>query len=273
MRFFQMILLALGLAMVAAAGVGADYVMQKEKAQGAYDHRTYVSGLIDRVGNTGGILGLIFRNSTKIDLAMPDPPTGWEAWYIDENHERAVYSDEQWPVMTREASVVLDQMPELEFVSTTDQALYEAYLEDTSTAYTRGDNTLLLFVSDDNIPVNQPVLEKLNQLGTAHLDAISTKSDWRRINGQMWQEVEDPITRSENGLRPHRLRSFEAQFGSVTIYIDARASDDALMQFLEGFDLTGLQRLAATGSAAGTTAQTATPEDTPLRPKLRPAKL
>ena len=276
MRIFQMILLALGVAMVGAAGVGADYILQKEKADGAYDHRTYVNGLFDRLGNTGGYLGLIFRDLTKIDLAMPEPPAGWEAWYINDEHLAAGFCDDQRRVREREIGKVRAQVPAAARLSTADQALYDAYVEDTYTAYTHEDHVILLFVHDADHAVNQPVLANAVDISMAHFAAISTKRDWRAINGQMWQEVEDPVTRTENGLRPHRLRMFETSFGSVTMQIEARASEDAMVQFLEDFDLSGLQRLSEAGgpvvsaqlSDAGLDAQT-----TSLRPQLRPADL
>lgn len=275
MHILQKITLATGFALVGGAGIGADYVLQGQNANGAYDTATYIDGLFDRFGNEGGILGLIFRDSAAVDLAMPDPPTGWEAWYIDDNHMTALYSDEQMVAFNREFAKVEAQVPELEDVSEIDQQLWAAYFDDTSTAYTRGDNVILLYVEDANNTVNQPVLRKLIALAEVHFDAIETSHAWRSFNGQAWDEVEGPVTRAENGLRPHELRMFETEMGSITMYLEARASEEALAQFLEGFDLTGLRQLSHAGQALSAEAASGPKgtADRSLRPKMRPASL
>lgn len=275
MHILQKITLATGFALVGGAGIGADYVLQGQHANGPYDTATYIDGLFDRFGNEGGILGLIFRDSAAVDLAMPDPPTGWEAWYIDDNHMTALYSDEQMVAFNREFAKVEAQVPELEDVSEIDQQLWAAYFDDTSTAYTRGDNVILLYVEDANNTVNQPVLRKLIALAEVHFDAIETSQAWRSFNGQTWDEVEGPVTRAENGLRPHELRMFETEMGSITMYLEARASEEALAQFLEGFDLTGLRQLSHAGPALSAEAASGPngTADHSLRPKMRPASL
>ena len=279
MRVFQMITLATGVALVGGAGIGADYVLQEQKAEGPFTTATYIDGLFDRFGNEGGFLGLIFRDSTAIDLAMPEPPTGWEAWYIDDSHWQAVFSDEQWRVREREFAKVEAQVPELEQLSNVDWELWNAYFDDTATAYVRGDNVILLFATDDNNPVNHPLLRKFEDLAEAHFDAIETPRDWRSVNGQLWRELEGPVTQAENGLRPYELRMFDAEFGSVTLFLETRASEEALVQFLEDFDLTGLRRLGDAGAQVGSDLTTEVrPErsdagDVSLRPQLRPAKL
>ncbi|MEO0669385.1 MAG: hypothetical protein AAFZ99_15855 [Pseudomonadota bacterium] len=275
MHILQKITLATGFALVGGAGISADYVLQGQNADGPYDTATYIDGLFDRFGNDGGFLGLIFRDSAAIDLAMPEPPTGWEAWYVDDHHMTAVFSDEQMVAANREFAKVEAQVPELDHISGIDEQLWNAYFDDTTTAYTRGDNVILLYVEDDNNTVNQPALRKMMALSEAHFDAIETSQPWRSFNGQMWDEVEGPVTQAENGLRPHELRMFETEMGSITMYLEARASEAALAQFLEDFDLTGLRQL---GQAGAELSAEATPRpkgtlDHSLRPQLRPASL
>ena len=243
MRILPMITLSLGLAIVGGTGIGVDYTLQKQKAEEAFDAATYIDELFDRFGNEGGLLGMIFRDSAAIDLAMPATPTGWEAWYIDDSHWSAVFSYEQWRARQKEFAKVEAQVPELRQLSEIDRELWWAYFDDTSTAYTSGDNVILLFVSDEKNEVNQPVLRKLFELSKAHFEAIETRNGWRSFNGQSWLEVNGPVTQAENSTRPHKLRMFETQMGSVSVFLETRASEQALVQFLEDLDLSGLQRL------------------------------
>lgn len=270
------------------AGVGADYVLQKQKAEDPYSAGTYITGLFDRVGNDGGFLGLIFRDSAAIDIAMPDAPEGWEPWYIDDDHENAVYSAEQWQVGEREFEKVAAQVPELAHLSDTDNKIWQAYFDDTSTAYTSGGDTILMFVTDDENEINQPDLRKFHALLTAHFAAIDTYGTWRSFNGQPWQEITGPITRANNGGRTHKLRMFETKIGSVTIFLETRASENALAHFLERFDLTGLRRLGHANAPQTVALQDTRqkpersaekpqsqkgPIDHSLRPQMRPAQL
>jgi len=248
MRILPMITLGTGIAMIGAAGIGYDYTTQKQKADEPYTTATYIDGFFDRFGNDGGFLGLIFRDSAAIDLAMPDAPTGWEAWYIDGAHWSAVFSDEQWVEREREFAKVEAQVPELDELSETDNRLWTEYFNDTSTAYTRGDSVILMFVSDDENAVNQPVLRKFEQLAEAHFETIETRNDWRSFNGQQWQEVKGPITQTENGFRPHKLQMFETEMGSVSIFLETRASEETLIQFLEDFDVSELRKLGNAGT-------------------------
>ncbi|WP_338549872.1 hypothetical protein [Roseovarius phycicola] len=243
MRILPMITLGVGLAMIGGTGIGIDYTLQKQKAEGTFDAATYIDDLFDRFGNQGGFLGLIFRDSAAIDIAMPEPPVGWEAWYIDESHLNAVFSNDQWRMREREFAKVESQVPEIHQISETDQELWWAYFDDTSTAYVSGDNVILLFVSDKENEINQPVLRKFLELSEAHFASIETRHGWRSFNGQPWEEVEGPVTQAENGVRPHELRMFETKMGSVSLFLETRASEQALSQFLENFDLSGLRRL------------------------------
>ena len=273
---------------MAVAGVGADYVMQEQKAEGPYNTGTYINDLFDRFGNDGGFLGLIFRDSAAIDVAMPDAPEGWEPWYIDDNHIGAVYSAEQLQIAEREFEKVQAQVPELEHLSDTDQEIWQAYFNDTSTAFTSAGDIILMYVTDDENEVNQPALRKFHKLLAAHYAAIDTQQTWRSFNDQTWQEITGPVTRGDNGGRRHKLRMFETEIGSVTIYLETRASENAITHFLERFDLTGLRRLGYanapktaalqdTPSSQDPAAEVLTPQkgavDWSLRPLIRPAQL
>ncbi|MEM6759928.1 MAG: hypothetical protein AAF601_10660 [Pseudomonadota bacterium] len=275
MRTFKLVVLALGIAMLASAGVGADYILQKEKAAGAHDRQAYIDGLFDRVGTPASILGRMLRTSRGIDLAMPDPPAGWQSQHVTDTHLIAVFSDEQWRARARKIATVLAQVPELNSPSGTDRSQFDSYVDDISTAYTRGDNVILFYVYDGNAAAHRPVLAKTLALIQAHFDGIAATRDWRNINGQMWQEVEDLITRSENGLRPHRLRQFETRFGSVTLRIEARAAEDAMVQFLEGFDLSGLRVLSSEDAPVVSAQLSDAGHGThmSLRPRMRPGDL
>ena len=281
-------MLICGFGLMGVAGVGADYVMQEQKAEGTYNTGTYINGLFDRFGNDGGFLGLIFRDSAAIDVAMPDAPEGWEPWYIDDNHTGAVYSAEQWQIAEREFEKVQALVPELEHLSDMDQEIWQAYFDDTSTAYTSAGDTILMYITDDENEINQPALRKFHRLLTAHYAAIDTQQTWRSFNDQTWMEITGPVTQADNGGRWHKLRMFETKIGSVTIYLEARASENAIIHFLERFDLTGLRQLGYAKSPKTAALQNTSPKQDPtaevlppqkgavnwsLRPQIRPAQL
>ena len=196
--FLLSVMLFMGIGMMGAAGIGTDYYMQKQKAEGPYKAGHYALGLFDRFGHEGGVLGMIFQPSMAVDLAMPATPVGWQQWYIDARHKEALYSAAQARAFERETQKVEARLPELDYLGAADRALWQAYLDDTTTAYSRGDSLILLYVADTKNRIKQPILGELHSLSLAHFAVIERHKAWRSFRGQEWREVSSPITRASN---------------------------------------------------------------------------
>ncbi|SHH92501.1 hypothetical protein [Marivita hallyeonensis] len=223
-----------------------DYWTQMERAEGEFDTRVYVTTVMDRFGDMGGAMTVALSRSQLVLIALPDAPEGWTAEAYIDTDDNELFSTSQWNASDEILDAAIGHMePELQRLSQTDHAIFNAYLRNTTRTYRLGDSRIDLYVTDPDKPVAHPVWQRYDQAITNHFDSISDTMPFGMMQGIEWVEHVSALERASNGPLPHELRAFVGYIGDVRLDLITRASDDALNAFLNTTDWSELRDLSA----------------------------
>lgn len=261
-----------GMALAGLAGLGlftADYVTQWSRADGSFGGPQYVLTLADRLGDKGGIVGMVFRKSSVVAAARPPAPAGWTAEVWQEVHDTYLFSPAQSARNDRELTRATLGLPPIDDMSRRDLAAFDTYLDDTSIAYRNDQGVIALSIDDPARRIAHPVWQAYLAAIDSHFDRIDTLIEYDSFQGVTWSEVHGPVELADNGSHPNRLRSFEAELGGIRLYLTTRAPDHHIARFMEAVDLGPLRRLAAEDGTPSAKAPLPAPDlarAAPLRP-------
>ncbi|WP_323770469.1 hypothetical protein [Antarctobacter sp.] len=234
-------------ALAGLAGLGIfsiDYATQWSRSDADFGGPQYVQTLMTRFGAQGGIVGLVLRKSSVVAAALPPAPAGWNAESWSADHEGFLYSREQSLAYDREILRATRHLPRPVGLTQTDEALWEAFLADTSMVYINDQGVIGLDVDDPARRIVHPYWTPFIKAMERHFNLVDQRSEHATYQGVRWVEVRGPIEMADNGLRPHRLRVFKARLGEIDVMVTARAPVHHIERFFQTVDLSGIRSLA-----------------------------
>ncbi|MBW4981862.1 hypothetical protein KZZ07_04825 [Mameliella sp. CS4] len=225
--------------------VGADYAVQWSRAGSDFGRAQYMTTLIERFGDRGGIMGQVLRRSSLVDAALPPAPPGWTVAPRATGQDAHLFSPAQATARNRELGRATFGLPSVNEMTRREVSAFDRYREDTTRAYRTDNGLILLSVEDPDHSIPYPVWQAHIRAIDSHFARIDTLIEHSSAQDLTWFEVLGPVQIADDGRRPHRLRGFAARIGAIELRLTTRAPDAMISRFLDTVDLGDLRALAA----------------------------